>query len=264
MHLRGRPRVLRLLASPPLGSLRLLLLGGSLVSLLGGGLLLGLETHGLEALALALHPARGHAHLPERLRVELVGHELRRVRELGLAQAGEHHRVGSRLPLGVPVRGGDARGGGARERGRRAEAVGLSHRPQTRVPRAERSHRGAQRENRQHPHGLHHRTGGERPRERAEHAARARASSGVRRLAGIARGGNAEPRVVEAVEGCRRRGAVPRVSLLRAPRQDGRGRVRSRVHLPTRQSTSEGTVPTAVPEPKPPDDRPRPPDFPET
>ena len=181
-------------------------------------------------------------------------------------------RAGS-LARGHPR--GDARGGArqaldarqtfAREtRACRAERAYLSHRPQTRVPRAERSHRGAQRENRQHPHGLHHRTGGERPRERAEHAARARASSGVRRLAGIARGGNAEPRVVEAVEGRRRRGAVPRVSLLRAPRQDGRGRVRSRVHLPTRQSTSEGTVPTAVPEPKPPDDRPRPPDFPET
>ena len=181
-------------------------------------------------------------------------------------------RAGS-LARGHPR--GDARGGArqaldarqtfAREtRACRAERAYLSHRPQTRVPRAERAHRGAQREKRQHPHGLHHRTGGERARERAEHAARARASSGVRRLAGIARGGNAEPRVVEAVEGRRRRGAVPRVSLLRAPRQDGRGRVRSRVHLPTRQSTSEGTVPTAVPEPKPPDDRPRPPDFPET
>jgi hypothetical protein len=55
------------------------------------------------------------------------------------------------------------------------------------------------------------------------------------------------------------------VSLLRAPRQDGRGRLRSRVHgLATRPRTGRGDVPTAVSEPKPPDDHPRPLDFPET
>ena len=82
----------------------------------------------------------------------------------------------------------DARETLAREtRACRAERAYLSHPPHVRVSRAERSHRGAQRENRQHPRGLHHRTGGERPRERAEHAAPGRASPGVRRLEDIAR-----------------------------------------------------------------------------
>ena len=196
----------------------------------------------------------------------------------GVATVKRHRRSRSRLASGGDPRG-DARGGAsltprlercpetlAREtRACRAERAYLSHPPHVRVSRAERSHRGAQRENRQHPRGLHHRTGGERPRERAEHAAPGRASPGVRRLEDIARGGNAEPRVVEAVEGRRRSRAVPSVSLLRAPRQDGRGRLRSRVHgLATRPRTGRGDVPTAVSEPKPPDDHPRPPDFPET
>ena len=50
-------------------------------------------------------------HLSERQMGDkaVVGHELR-LRGRGFAEAGEHRRVGSRLPVrGVPVRGGDAR-----------------------------------------------------------------------------------------------------------------------------------------------------------
>jgi hypothetical protein len=125
------------------------------------------------------------------------------------------------------------------------ERAYLSHGPESRFSGAQRSHRRAERENGQHPNALDHRTESERLGEGAPRAASGRSRGiGSDRRERVT--SDPESGVLESIERLRRRGAVPsaRVTLLRAPRQDGRGCL-ARVHYGLALGTETGL--TAVP-----------------